>query len=67
MLEDTNSLDAAQMVLFLQTVIMKFIISILILEIFHSGDIPRATSYVVYISHLIRFSSVSSRVADFNK
>ena len=31
---------------------------------FLDGDIPRGTSYGVYISRLIRFSSVSSHVAD---
>ena len=30
------------------------------------GDIPRATSYEVYISQLIRFTRVPSHVADFN-
>ena len=30
------------------------------------GDIPRATSYGVYISQLIRFARVSCHVADFN-
>ena len=30
------------------------------------GDVPRSTSYGVYISHLIRFARVSSHVADFN-
>ena len=33
---------------------------------FLGGDIPRATSYGVYISQLIRFARVSSHVADFN-
>ena len=33
---------------------------------FLDGDIPCATSYVVYISQLIRFARVSSHVADFN-
>ena len=33
---------------------------------FLDGDIPRATSYEVYISQLIRFTSVPSHVADFN-
>ena len=33
---------------------------------FLDGDIPRATSYGVYISLLIRFARVSSHVADFN-
>ena len=32
---------------------------------FLDGDVPRSTSYGVYISQLIRFASVSSRVADF--
>ena len=30
------------------------------------GDVPRSTSYGVYISQLIRFSRASSYVADFN-
>ena len=33
---------------------------------FIDGDIPRATSYGVYISQLIRFARVSSHVADYN-
>ena len=33
---------------------------------FLDGDVPRSTSYVVYISQLIRFARVSSHVADFN-
>ena len=33
---------------------------------FLDGDVPRSTSYVVYISQLIRFASVSSHVVDFN-
>ena len=33
---------------------------------FLDGDVPRRTSYGVYISHLIRFTSVSSSVSDFN-
>ena len=34
--------------------------------LFLEGDIPRSTSYVVYISQLIRFARVSNYVADFN-
>ena len=30
------------------------------------GDLPRSTSYGVYISQLIRFARASSYVADFN-
>ena len=30
------------------------------------GDVPRAKSYGVYISQLIRFVRVSSHVTDFN-
>ena len=30
------------------------------------GDVPRSTSYGVYISQLIRFARVSRHVADFN-
>ena len=33
---------------------------------FLDGDIPRATSYGIYISQLIRFARVSSHVTDFN-
>ena len=33
---------------------------------FLDGDVPRSTSYGVYISHLIRFARVSSHEADFN-
>ena len=33
---------------------------------FLNGDVPRSTSYGVYISQLIRFDRVSSHVADFN-
>ena len=33
---------------------------------FLDGDIPRLTSYGVYISQLIRFARVSSHVDDFN-
>ena len=34
--------------------------------LFLDGDVPRSTSYGVYISQLIRFAKVSSHVADFN-
>ena len=33
---------------------------------FLDGDVPRSTSYGVYISQLMRFARVSSYVADFN-
>ena len=33
---------------------------------FLDGDVPRTTSYGVYISHLIRFARVSSHLTDFN-
>ena len=33
---------------------------------FLDGDVPRSTSYVLYISELIRFAQVSSHVDDFN-
>ena len=33
---------------------------------FLDGDVPRSTSYGVYISQLIRFARVSSHVADSN-
>ena len=33
---------------------------------FLNDDVPSSTSYQVYISHLIRFTRVSSHMADFN-
>ena len=33
---------------------------------FLDGDVPRSTSYGVYINQLIRFARVSSHVDDFN-
>ena len=33
---------------------------------FLDGDVPRSTSFGVYISQLIRFARVSSHVTDFN-
>ena len=33
---------------------------------FLDGDVPRSTSYAVYISRLIRFARVCSNVDDFN-
>ena len=33
---------------------------------FLDGDVPRRTSYGVYISQLIRFARASSNVSDFN-
>ena len=45
-------------------------VTILILKLFISffldGDVPRSTSYGVYISQLICFARASSHVADFN-
>ena len=43
------------------TSILKLSISPLL-----NGDVPRSTSYGVYISQLICFARVSSHVADFN-
>ena len=34
--------------------------------LFLDGDVPRSTSYGVYISQLIRFARVPSHVTDFN-
>ena len=51
---------------------LKFMINgtILIFDIvnfpFLYGDVPRRTSYGVYISQLIRFARASSNVSDFN-
>ena len=33
---------------------------------FLDGDVPRSAAYGVYISELIRFTSLSNHVADFN-
>ena len=33
---------------------------------FLDGDVPRRTSYGIYISHLIRFARASSNLHDFN-
>ena len=33
---------------------------------FLDGDVPRRTSYGVYLSHLIRFTRASSNLSDFN-
>ena len=33
---------------------------------FLDGDVPRSTSYGVYISQLIRFARASSHIAEFN-
>ena len=35
-------------------------------HMFLDGDVPRSTSYGVYISQLIRFARTSSYVTDFN-
>ena len=49
---------------------LKFMISAMTLILvnfpFLDGDVPRSTSYGVYISQLIRFARVSSHVVDFN-
>ena len=34
--------------------------------LFRDGDVPRSTSYGIYISQLIRFARVSTHVDDFN-
>ena len=34
--------------------------------LFLDGDVPRSTSYGIYISQLIRFARTSSYVIDFN-
>ena len=48
---------------------LKFMINEMILILcisFLYGDVPRSTSYEVYISQFIRFARVSSHVDDFN-
>ena len=56
------------MILFLPKFIINVTILIfkLLISHFFDGDVPRSTSYGVYISQLIRFARASSDVADFN-
>ena len=55
------------MTLFLPKFMISVTTLILKLSISHlDGDVPRSTSYGVYISQLIRFARASSHVADFN-
>ena len=44
---------------------MILILTLLIFRVL-GGDVPRAPSYGVYISHLIGFASVAIHLADFN-
>ena len=56
------------MILFLPKCMINVTTLILKLSISHNldGDVPRSTSYGVYISQLIRFARASSYVTDFN-
>ena len=56
------------MILFLPKSMINVTTLILKLSIFPhlDGDVPRSTSYGVYISQLIRFTRASSYVADVN-
>ena len=45
---------------------MTLILILIVNFPFLDGDVPRSTSYGVYISQLIRFARVSSHVVDFN-
>ena len=38
----------------------------IVIFLFLDDDVPRSTSYGVYISQLIRFARVSSHIHDFN-
>ena len=38
----------------------------IVIFLFLNGDVPRSTSYGVYVSQLIRFARASSYVHDFN-
>ena len=51
------------MVVFLPKLMIN--VTILILKLL-DGDVPRPTSYVVYIYHLMCFARASSYVADFS-
>ena len=41
-------------------------VTTLILKLSIDGDVPRSTSYGVYISQLIRLARASSYITDFN-
>ena len=51
---------------FVSSKIYATVLILIVNFLFLDGDIPRATSYGVYISQLIRFARVSNHVADFN-
>ena len=57
------------MILFLPKVTINVTILIYFVNVifpFLDGDVPRSTSYEVYISQIIRFARASSHVANFN-
>ena len=51
---------------FMISAMTLILINIIVNFPFFVGDVPRSTSYGVYISQLIRFARVSSHVVDFN-
>ena len=65
--DDSTDTEARVLDLHL-TIFNGFVSSEIKLLIFRvlDGDVPRAPSYDVYISELIRFTRVSSNLADFN-
>ena len=75
-LNKTNSSDTEAPLLDLNLLISNDIVSIKIYDKrgdfdivnrpFLDGDVPRRTSYGVYISQLIRFARASSNLSDFN-
>ena len=52
--------------MYLGTCIRQLNISKFVNFPFLDGDVPRSTSYGVYISQLIRFARASSYITDFN-
>ena len=67
---NTSDTEAAFLDLHLMILLPKFMINVTILIFKLSisildGDVPRSTSYGVYISRLIRFARASSHAADF--
>ena len=56
------------MILFLPKILINVTTLILKLSIFPflDGDVPRSTSYRLYISQIIRFARTYSYVADLN-
>ena len=65
MLSSVITIEPWNQLLFVFIILTKFDFDMVNFP-FLDGDVPRFTSYGVYISQLIRFARVSSHVVDFN-